>query len=397
MHLSHLALSDFRNYHEAVVEFEPGVMVLIGANGQGKTNLVEAIAYLGTFSSHRVAADSALVRAGTPGAVVRARAIGGGGRANTLELEIISGKANRARLNRAPVRPRDLLGIVRTVVFAPEDLALVKGDPGERRRMLDELMVLRAPRLAGVKSEYEKILRQRSALLKQLGGRGRSARRPDPYAESTLDVWDGQFAAAGAEIVVARAQLAAELAPHVAAAYRAVADSDRLARIELRASLEKEETRLADQGAGEEAAGQDLTDVELVRERLIAAMQALRPAEMDRGVCLVGPHRDDLHLAIGDLPAKGYASHGESWSLALALRIASFELLRSEDEDPPILILDDVFAELDLQRRRRLAAMVGEADQVFVTAAVPADVPEELGGVRYVVVNGTIKREEEAA
>ncbi|HHW83948.1 MAG TPA: DNA replication/repair protein RecF [Actinomycetales bacterium] len=402
MHLSHLALSDFRNYHEAVVEFSPGVMVLVGKNGQGKTNLVEAIAYLATFTSHRVSADTALVRAGTPGAVVRAKVVGGG-RATTLELEIIAGRANRARLNRGQAKPRDLLGILRTVVFAPEDLALVKGDPAERRRLLDELMVLRTPRLAGVKSEYEKTLRQRSALLKQAGGRARGGRR-DEYAESTLDVWDAQLASAGAQISVARAQLVADLAPHVATAYRAVSESDRLATIELRTSLAKEETRLASGGRyprEEEddddtrvASSADVASVAEVEERLRAAMGALRKAELERGVTLVGPHRDDLHLAIGELPAKGYASHGESWSLALALRIAEFELLRADDPDTPILILDDVFAELDSARRRRLAAMVGEAEQVFVTAAVAEDIPAELDGVRYHVEAGTIEREE---
>nr|NLD41517.1 DNA replication/repair protein RecF [Actinomycetales bacterium] len=405
MHLTHLALSDFRNYGEAVVEFAPGVMVLVGKNGQGKTNLVEAIAYLSTFTSHRVSADTTLVRAGMPGAVVRAKVVSGteSARTQTLELEIIAGRANRARLNRGQAKPRDLLGILRTVVFAPEDLALVKGDPSERRRLLDELMVLRTPRLAGVKSEYEKTLRQRSALLKQAGGRARGGRR-DEYAESTLDVWDIQLAAAAAQISAARARLVADLAPHVADAYRLVSESDRLATIELQTSLAREEERLAaggkyrrsgeeDQGTLPAPSGEGASAAEL-EERLLAVMRALRPAELERGVTLVGPHRDELFLAIGELPAKGYASHGESWSLALALRIAEFELLRADDPDPPILILDDVFAELDSARRRRLAGMVGEAEQVFVTAAVAADVPQELNGTRYEVVAGTVTREE---
>lgn len=399
MHLSHLALSDFRNYHDAVVEFSPGVMVLVGRNGQGKTNIVEAISYLATFTSHRVAADTALVRAGTAGAVVRAKAITEG-RGTTLELEIISGKANRARLNRTAVKPRELLGIVRTVVFAPEDLALVKGDPAERRRFMDDLMVLRTPRLAGVKAEYDKILRQRSALLKSAGGR-RGGRRDD-YAESTLDVWDIQLARAGAQILAARAELLRDLAPRVVEAYRAVSDSDRLARAELRSSLQKEEDALeivpgaASEGPDDDttqAAPADLLDVEAVTTRLVEVMRQLRPRELERGVSLVGPHRDDVALSIGDLPAKGYASHGESWSLALALRIASFHLLRDDTDDAPILILDDVFAELDATRRRQLATMVGEADQVFVTAAVDSDVPAELDGRRYRVVAGTIAAE----
>ncbi|MDO5494951.1 MAG: DNA replication/repair protein RecF, partial [bacterium] len=324
------------------------------------------------------------------------------GRATTLELEIIAGRANRARLNRGQVKPRELLGLVRTVIFAPEDLALIKGDPSERRRLLDELMVLRTPRLAGVKSEYEKVLRQRSALLKQAGGRARGGRR-DEHAESTLDVWDAHLAAAGAQISVARARLVADLAPHVAAAYRAVSESDRLASIELRTSLAREEARLASGGRypreGEDddgapvASSGEVPSVAEVEARLLEAMRTLRAAELERGVTLVGPHRDELFLAIGDLPAKGYASHGESWSLALALRIAEFELLRADDPDTPILILDDVFAELDSVRRRRLAEMVGEAEQVFVTAAVAEDIPAELDGLRYTVTAGTIHRE----
>ncbi len=403
MYVSNLALSDFRNYAEAVVEFEPGVMLLLGPNGQGKTNLVEAISYLATFSSHRVSADAALVKANATGAVIRAKAMAASGRSNTLELEVIAGRANRARLNRANAKPRDLLGIVRTVLFAPEDLALVKGDPSDRRRFLDELMVLRSPRLAGVKAEYDKILRQRSALLKQAGG-GRG--RKDEYAESTLDVWDAQMAAAGAQLALARAVLVQELAPHVAEAYREISASDRLASLSLRSSLEQQEARIAaggkpSSGDEEDPAGLstssgnlELSDVAELTDRLVAAMRALRRAELERGVCLVGPHRDELELAIGDLPAKGYASHGESWSLALALRIGAFELLRAVDPDPPILILDDVFAELDTGRRDRLARMALRAEQVFVTAAVSSDVPAALGGVRYRVAAGTIEREE---
>lgn len=398
MHLTNLALSDFRNYTEAVAEFEPGVMVLIGSNGQGKTNLVEAIHYLSGLSSHRVAADSALVRVGAPGAVVRAKVMAHG-RASTVELEIVSGQANRARLNRTPVRPRELVGTVRTVLFAPEDLSLVKGDPSERRRFLDDLMILRTPRLAATRAEYEKILRQRSALLKQAGGKGRGRR--DDYAESTLDVWDAQLAAAGAQISAARAALVADLQPHVRAAYGEISNSDRLATLTLQTSLERQEARLAEKGdsgpltapvEGSEVGTGGASVAELAA-RLTAAMRALRPTELERGISLVGPHRDELLLAIGDLPAKGYASHGESWSLALALRIASFELLRQDEMDPPILILDDVFAELDAGRRERLAAMVSVADQVFVTAAVAADVPPELDGAHYRVVAGTIERD----
>lgn len=373
MFVSDLALSDYRNYREAVVRFDEGTVVILGANGQGKTNLVEAIAYLSTFSSHRVSADAALVRAGAPGAVVRAKVVRRD-RPTVLELEIIAGRANRARVNRSPARTRDVLGILKTVVFAPEDLTLVKGDPAERRRYLDDLVVTRVPRLAGVRSEYERILRQRSALLKSAGG----GRRAPTALLSTLDVWDGHLAAAGAELLAARASLVAELAPRVAAAYRDVSDGAGEVTLAIRSSLERAEDDVAPDG-----------DLEA---RLLAAMQRLRPQELDRGVCLVGPHRDDLVLTLGDLPARGYASHGESWSLALALRLGAFGLLRAEDPDgeTPVLILDDVFAELDTHRRARLAALVREAQQVFVTAAVPADVPAELDGQCFHVRAGVI-------
>jgi len=394
LYISDLALSDFRNYREAVARFTEGVITIVGANGQGKTNLVEAIAYLSTFSSHRVSADAALVRAGAAGAVVRAKVMSNG-HPTVLELEIIAGRANRARINRAPARTRDLLGVIRTVVFAPEDLALVKGDPAERRRYLDDLVVARTPRLTVVRGEYEKILRQRSALLKSTGG----GRRVPGALMSTLDVWDGHLAAAGAQMMAARSALVSELAPLVATAYRSVSDGADEATIEIRSSLEKAEQRSAE-GDGE--AGQpptpDPLDIDALTARLVDAMHLLRPQELDRGVCLVGPHRDDLVLRIGDLPARGYASHGESWSLALALRIGAFELLREDGPagETPILILDDVFAELDMKRRARLASMVGEAQQVFITAAVPEDIPAELTGRRFRVTDGVVELEEEA-
>ncbi len=392
MYVSDLALNEFRNYHEAVVALHEGVVTLVGANGQGKTNLVEAIGYLSTFSSHRVSADAALVRSGATGAVVRARVVGGG-RSTLVELEIIAGRANRARVNRAPVRTRDVLGIVRTVVFAPEDLALVKGDPSDRRRYLDDLVVTRTPRLAAVRSEYDRIVRQRSALLKSTGG-GRRA--PDTLL-ATLDVWDGHLAAAGAQLIAARAELVAELAPHVVAAYRTVSDSAGDAALTIRSSLVRaEEGRAPEGGAGGDGAADAVDrdrDVPGLTRRMIAAMQDLRRQEMDRGVCLVGPHRDDLALSIGELPAKGYASHGESWSLALALRMGAFDLLAAEDPhgETPILILDDVFAELDSRRRARLADMVGRAQQVFVTAAVAEDIPADLTGQRFHVLAGTVE------
>lgn len=377
MYVSDLALNDFRNYHEAVVAFPEGVITLVGANGQGKTNLVEAIAYLATFSSHRVAADTALVRAGTSGAVVRAKVVSEG-RTTLVELEIIAGKANRARVNRAPVRTRDVLGILKVVVFAPEDLSLVKGDPTDRRRFLDDLVITRTPRLAAVRAEYDRIVRQRSALLKS---------RTTDARMATLDVWDAHLAEAGAHLVAARAALVADLAPHVAAAYRELTDGAGEVRMSIRSSLER-----AEESAPTEEGGTD-NDVAAWAERMLAAMQRMRAQELDRGVCLVGPHRDDLFLGIGELPAKGYASHGESWSLALALRMGAFELLRAETGETPVLILDDVFAELDSRRRSQLTEMVRGAQQVFITAAVAADLPEGLDGQRFHVSAGTIRHD----
>jgi DNA replication and repair protein RecF len=406
MFVSDLALNDFRSYHEVVLALDPGVTAFVGQNGQGKTNLVEAIAYLSTFSSHRVAADAALVRQGAPGAVVRAKVVHDE-RPTLVELEIVAGKANRARLNRAPARTRDVLGVVRTVLFAPEDLELVKGDPGHRRRFLDDLLVLLTPRLAGTRAEYDKVLRQRGALLKSAGAVRRRGGRPDL---STLDVWDGQLAAAGGQLIAARTALVRRLRPFAAQAYEQVSAGQGAARLDYRASVDTVEGAVeitaADlAGPGGEAAAAALEaretallDLPAVTERLLAAMQQLREKELDRGVSLVGPHRDDLVLSLGTLPAKGYASHGESWSFALALRLASYEVLRDDDGSPwgtdgePVLILDDVFAELDARRRERLAAMVAGARQVLITAAVEEDVPAALDGARFTVHAGEVTR-----
>ncbi|TRW44851.1 DNA replication/repair protein RecF [Georgenia yuyongxinii] len=408
MYVSDLALNDFRSYSEVVLALEPGVTAFVGQNGQGKTNLVEAVAYLSTFSSHRVAADAALVRQGTGGAVIRAKVVHGE-RPTLVELEIVAGKANRARLNRSPARTRDVLGVVRTVLFAPEDLELVKGDPSHRRRFLDDLVVLLTPRLAGVRAEYDKVLRQRGALLKSAGAVRRRGGRPDL---STLDVWDGQLAAAGAQMIAARTRLVRVLRPFVADAYDQVSAGQGVARIDYRASVDTAEgtpepaaadlagDAPAAQSAREsvDAREQALLDIPALTQRLLAAMAELREKELARGVSLVGPHRDDLVLSLGTLPAKGYASHGESWSYALALKLASYEVLREDETSPwgsdgePVLILDDVFAELDVRRRERLAAMVSGARQVLITAAVPDDVPTALAGARFAVHDGEVTR-----
>ena len=402
MYISHLSLADFRSYVSVDVELEPGVNAFVGPNGQGKTNLVEAIGYVATLGSHRVPSDAALVRAGASRAVVRARIVRGD-RASTVEIEIAAGKANRARINRAPAaRPRDVLGIARTVLFAPEDLALVKGDPDGRRRFLDQLAVLLVPRFAGVLSDYDRVLRQRSALLKSAGGAMRASRSSTPDLR-TLDVWDAKLAATGAEIVALRLQLVAALEPYTAAAYEQVSSGQGEARTAYRSSVA---AALEDAG---DAVGQDgrAQSVEALEAQLLEAMASLRSKEIERGVCLVGPHRDDLVLTLGGLPAKGYASHGESWSFALALRLASYRLLTdgapeaagsllwSPDWGPdgePVLLLDDVFAELDVRRRNRLADLVAGAHQVIITAAVPDDVPAQLQGLRLDVLDGQVTR-----
>ncbi|WP_127354739.1 DNA replication/repair protein RecF [Actinacidiphila soli] len=375
MHVAHLSLADFRSYARVEVPLDPGVTAFVGPNGQGKTNLVEAVGYLATLGSHRVASDAPLVRMGADRAIVRA-AVVQGDRQQLVELEINPGKSNRARINRSSqVRPRDVLGIVRSVLFAPEDLALVKGDPSERRRFLDELLTARAPRLAGVRSDYERVLKQRNTLLKSAamarrhGGRGGDL--------TTLDVWDQHLARVGAELLAYRLDLVHALQPLADKAYEQLAPGGGPLALEYRSSI------------GERIA------VASGREELFAAlMEALgesRKQEIERGVTLVGPHRDDLVLKLGQLPAKGYASHGESWSYALALRLASYDLLRA-DGNEPVLVLDDVFAELDEKRRKRLAELVAPGEQVLVTAAVDDDVPDVLVGARYVVEDGTVER-----
>ncbi|MGH3565383.1 MAG: DNA replication/repair protein RecF [Pseudonocardia sp.] len=373
MHLRRLAVVDFRSWERAELDLEPGVTVLVGPNGVGKTNLVEAAAYLATLGSHRVATDAPLIRRGAERAVVRAAVVHHGRELN-VELEISAGKANRARVNRAPVsRARDVLGILRTVLFAPEDLALVRGDPGERRRFLDDLLVARFPRYAGIRADYDRVLRQRSALLKsaRLGG-----------DLSTLGVWDGHLARHGAVLLAGRLDLMVGIAPLAVEAFDEVAQTSESIGVYYKASVAED---MASMG------GELPVTVDELEVRLLEELSRVRRQEVDRGVCLVGPHRDDLDLRLGDGPAKGYASHGESWALALALRLASYRLLLADDVEP-VLILDDVFAELDTRRRRALAEVALRAEQVLVTAAVAEDVPDVLDGARFAVSSGTVVR-----
>lgn len=376
MYVAALSLYDFRSYKAIDVTLDAGVSVFVGPNGQGKTNLIEAVDYLATLGSHRVATDAPLVRVGATQAVVRV-VVHRNGRAATLEVEINPGGSNRARVNKAPLpRARELLGMLRAVVFAPEDLALVKGDPAERRRFLDALLVTRAPRMAGVKADYDRVLRQRNTLLKTAGATRRAGGGSAQLR--TLDAWDEHLAATGAELLAARLALVAALGPLVTASYAQVASSssaERMADVSYRASFPLPED----------------ADRDVLAAALLAELAARRSDEIDRGISLVGPHRDDLVLSLGDLPARGYASHGESWSFALALKLASYDLLRSDGDDP-ILLLDDVFAELDRDRRESLAALVAPAEQVLVTAAVAQDVPETLDGVRFDVRDGLVSR-----
>lgn len=394
MYLEQLSLTDFRSYTQVELSLEPGVTVLVGSNGIGKTNLMEAIGYLATLSSHRVSSDAPLLRFGTERAMIRAKLVRGE-QSTVLELEINSTRANRARINRSnPVRARDILGICQTVLFAPEDLALVKGDPSSRRRFLDELLVSLIPRHAATRSDYDRVLKQRNALLKSA-----RAGKFSTGHEATLDVWDQHMARAGAELLHARLELVERLRPHLRNSYAQLTDGSKEAGAIYRSTLQG---AVEDDGAVPDAGGpiEDLRllSVDELTERYIQAFASSRRKELDRGISLVGPHRDELELVLGEAPAKGYASHGETWSMCLSLRLASYYVMLDDARtggSAPILILDDVFAELDVQRRRKLAAIVSGAEQVLVTAAVEDDIPSELAGRRVKVIPGGIDERED--
>lgn len=366
MIVEQLGLTDFRNYAGADVALSAGANLFVGRNGQGKTNLVEAVAYLATLGSHRVSSDAPMVRDGADAAIVRAR-LAHGDRSVLLELQLNRQGSNKARVNGVNVRTAELPRYAQVVLFAPEDLQIVRGDPSSRRRFADQLIVQRSPRMAGVLADYDRVLRQRTALLKSARARGV---RGD--ALGTLDVWDDKLVALGTEVIEARLALASDLSTPVSEAYTAIAGADHDPRLSWALSVGGGDPEEGDERAATGANGP-------LAEQFRAALAARRSAELERGLTLVGPHRDDLLLEVRGLPVKGYASHGESWSVALALRLASAQLLRAESQlGDPVLILDDVFAELDAGRRTRLADLVAGYEQVIVTSAVEEDVPDGL-------------------
>ena len=394
MIVEHLSLVDFRNYATAELSLHRGPNVLVGRNGQGKTNLAEAIVFLATLGSHRVSSDAPLVRDGHDAAVVRAR-LAHGPRKVLIEVQINRQGSNKARINGAPGRTADLPRYAHVVLFAPEDLQIVRGDPSARRRFADQLLIQRTPRMSAVLGDYDRVLRQRTALLKSARARGLKAE-----ALTTLDVWDDKLIALGSEIIDARSRLAADLQPGLADAYSAIAGADHDPRLHWARSIsggDPEEGALRTDAEDHDTKDTaDPADGPATAALFRAALAAKRSAELDRGLTLVGPHRDDLVLRVRDLPVKGYASHGESWSIALALRLASAELLRAESPaGDPVLILDDVFAELDAERRRRLADLTAGYEQVLVTAAVEEDIPEVLHRHVVRISAGTITDDRE--
>ena len=372
MHVISLTAVDFRSYSFVEINLEPGVTTFIGSNGQGKTNLVEAISYCSTLSSHRVSQDLPLVKSDQPRAIVRT-GVKYLDRTNWLEVEIWPSKTNKAKLNGSECKKtKEILGILQTVTFSPEDLILVKGDPGERRHFLDELLVQKSASYAGIKSDYDRVLKQRNALLKSAG----PARKNNLESVlATLDVWNDQLVNFGSQIIFARNQIINELLPYVSKSYAELAPTSKALNIKYLPNVSSETMSLTDL-------------VTAMKEKL----QERQQDELDRGLTLVGPHRDDMEIFIGELPAKGYASHGESWSVALALKLASFDLLKATSPaGDPVLILDDVFAELDAARRNQLILRVKNVEQVLITAAVVEDVPKELVGNKLFVNNGKVE------
>jgi DNA replication and repair protein RecF len=384
MYVTKVQLTNFRNYKTAEVELSPGVNLLYGANGQGKTNLAEAINFFASLSSHRVAGHTPLIKQGEQSAIISLE-LAHQERQLLLEFEINEDSPNRARLNKSAVqKPKDILGYLNSVIFAPEDLDIVKRDPTNRRAFIDQLIVQFTPRMLGVYSDYERVLKQRNTLLK-------SARATGAKGDSlaTLSAWDESLVKLGSEIISARVAIAAKLSPGLIANYKNIANANNEPRIFIKSSILG--STLLDGEEADDSEYLETPDRNEIADLFRGKLERLRQKEIERGVSLVGPHRDDLVLILGSLPAKGYASHGESWSYALSLRLASLEILRQESKlGDPILILDDVFAELDSERRVKLAELVRTNEQVIITAAVIEDVPESLVAKRFSVVAGEI-------
>ena len=378
MYVSGLSLLRFRSYDYVALKLLPGINVFVGTNGQGKTNLIEAINYCASFSSHRVSGDQPLVKHGESSATVQV-AIEQSARTITLEVEITPGKTNKVKQNGSPLsKARELLGILLTVTFAPEDLMLVKGDPSERRKFMDDAITQLMPSFAAVRADFEKCLKQRNALLKSAYG------KTNQEVFHTLDVWDLQLARTGAQVMYHRIKLIENIQELVANAYTEVSDDRGPLDIAYVSSLEIQTNEA------------ELT-IASIEAALLAALTEKRKSELDRGITLVGPHRDEMQLMLRNLPVRGYASHGESWSCALALKLSLFELLkRSSRGGDPILILDDVFAELDEIRRRKLVEVIKGNEQTIITAAVPNDVPSELEGALFEVNEGKVTRVEKS-
>ena len=359
MFVSHLSLKDFRSYENLELSFKAGQNIFIGENGEGKTNIIEALMYLALFSSHRTSSDQPLIKLGSERAYIRAKAESDE-RTTLLELEINNGKANRAKVNQNPVRSqKELLGLVKSICFSPEDLDLVRGDPSERRSFLDQLLIQRSPRLAGVISDYERALKQRNSLLK--------SRAPEPSLRS----WNEHLATFGGEVIAGRIKLINEVEPLFQVAYKNLSAKKR-AKLGYKSSIPKPSI-----------------EKDINRELILKTIEEVKYQEAERGISLVGPHRDDLLLNLGDHPVKGYASHGESWSIALSLRLASYQLFINEGIKP-ILILDDVFSELDEGRRDKLLEIAESAEQTFITVAVESDLPKAIQGARFKVELGKV-------
>ena len=356
MQISKLSLRNFRNHENLDLSFSPGTTTIVGRNGRGKTNIVEAVHYLATLGSHRVSQDAPLIRNGQNTASVLAN-VEKHKRQAQVELIINYPGTNKVSLNGNPLtRPRDILGLVTTVIFSPEDLELVKGEPSARRKFIDELSVLLAPKFSNTRSDYERTLKQRNTLLKSLGRRS-----PSPQARATLDAWDEQLISSGSEIIFTRLENIKKIQPHVTEFGTTISgDTEPLYLNYLNNWLAPE-----------------TDDISEIEKLFRTELENRNKDEIDRGLTLVGPHRDDLNIQLSEMPAKGYASHGQSWSIAIALRLAAFKTLREHDDDP-ILILDDVFAELDERRRNRLISIISDVEQTLITAAVLEDIPKGL-------------------